>query len=364
MISLRRRAGARACAAVLGALGAASCGGANGKAPPGVIETALVTTPLTAIAPAASLAWLLDVEPRALLGDATLAPAVAELVNDDTFAAVARLYGVDLRAADEVTVADYPATELLLVRSFLDPAKLEAAFTARMLDVEGRAIDREGSATNRIVRTWGTKADGARAQLAIFGRQAAGLEVGRFGPLRASEAFAEGKLHRAAPALAAPPLAAAAAAAAAGASAGVGAGAGAPVRFFVPGPFDAERGKGLNGMLAAASAVALTLTPRTAPGKPPVLELRLVLTGSWDRTPDARRPAEAELLVQFERFVTSAPGKLIGVDATLEPPSATWTPETLVLTARYDAQSLARRLHVALEGPLEALLSPRPGRLD
>ena len=331
-----------------------SCAGAAAKTPAAANDAPLVTAPLTAIAPAASLGWLLDVEPRALLvGDATLAPAVAELVPDATFAAVARRYAVDLRAAEEVTLAQYPGAELLLVRSFLDPAKLEAAFAARALDVEGRAIDRDGSAVNRIVRTWGTKADGERLQLAVFGRQAAGLEIGRFGPLRASEAFARGKLHRASPALAAPPLLGAATAA-----------GDAPFRFFVPGPFDAEDARGLNGMLAAATAVAVTLTPRTTPGRAPALEMRLVLTGSWARTLDGRPRAEAELLAQFQRLAQSPPGKLIGADGALESPSVTWSPETLVLTARYDAQTLARRLHLALEGPLEALLSPREKRSD
>jgi hypothetical protein len=335
------------------AVATVSCADGTVKTPAAATDAPLVTAPLTAIAPAASLTWLLDVQPRALLGDATLAPALAELVPDATFGSLARLYAVDLRAAEEVTVAAYPGAELLLVRSFLDPAKLEAAFAARALDVEGRAIDRDGSAVNRIVRTWGTKADGERLQLAIFGRQAAGLEIGRFGPLRASEAFAQGKLHRASPALSAPPLLGAATAA-----------GDAPLRFFVPGPFDAESSRGLNGMLAAATAVAVTLTPRAEPGRPPALELRLVLTGSWARANEGRPPAEAELLAQFQRLAKSPPGKLIGAGEMLAPPSVTWAPETLVLTARYDAQTLARRLHLALEGSLAALLSPRETRAD
>jgi hypothetical protein len=90
----------------------------------------------------------------------------------------------------------------------------------------------------------------------------------------------------------------------------------------------------------------------------------VVLTGLWDRPADGRPSADAVFLRQFEALVSSPPGKLIGADATLEPPTVAISRETLVLTARYDAQTLARRLHLALEGPLTALLSSRPERTD
>jgi hypothetical protein len=257
VIARRGIAAVAALAAVAGGP-LAGCGGAGHEAHAPAQDAPLVTAPLTALAPAASLVWLLDVQPRALLGDATLAPAVAELIPDATFASLARLYGVDVRTAEEVALASYPQAQLLLVRAFLDPAKLEAAFAARTVEVEGRGIDREGSPVARIVRTWGTRVGGERVQLAVFGRQAAAVEVGHFGPLRASEGFAEGKLHRASPALAAPPLAQLAQAAKAADPKGE-----APVRFFVPGPFDEATARGLGGLLGGAPPLRLSPSPRS-----------------------------------------------------------------------------------------------------
>ncbi len=358
-MNLRRGSAAVATRAIAAAIACgllAGCGGAGHEAQAPAKEAPLVTSPLTALAPAASLVWLLDVRPRALLGDAALAPAVAELIPDATFASLSRLYGVDIRTAEELTIAAYPEAELLLIRAFLDPAKLEAAFAARTVEVEGRGIDREGSPVARVVRTWGTRVGGERVQLAMFGRQAAGLEVGRFGPLRASEGFAEGKLHRASPALAAPPLAQVAHVV-----------DDAPIRFFAPGPFDDATGRGLDGLgglLGGATAAAVTLTPRGAPGERSTLELTVVLAGLWDRPAEGRPAPDAVFLRQFQALANSAPGRLIGADRTLEPPRVKMSRETLVLTARYDAETLARRLHLALDGPLTALLSSRRERTD
>ena len=346
--------------ALVGSLGS-GCGGTPSATPAKEVNAPLVTTPLTALAPAASLGWLLDVQPRALLADAALAPAVRELITEDTFAAIARLYAVDLRGAEEVLLGDYPESRLLLVRAFLDPDKLETAFAARTVNVEGRGIDHEGSPVGRIVRLWGTRVNGERVQMAVFGRQAAGLEVGRFGPLRASEGFALGKLHRASPALATAPLEATSRAAGE-----------APVRFFVPGPFDdaTAPSHGLGGLLGAATAAAVTLTPRARPGERPILELKVILDGAWSEPvhpgSEAKdRPDAATVLLRhFQTLANSAPGKLIGADAMLEPPVAASSSGTLVLTARYDAETLARRLHLALEGPLTTLLSPRAERAD
>ncbi len=290
-----------------------------------------MTAPLTALAPAASLVWLLDVRPRALLGDAALAPAVAELIPDATFASLSRLYGVDLRTAEELTVAAYPEAELLLVRAFLDPAKLEAAFAARTVEVEGRG-DRSRGLTGRARRPHlgNARGRGARAAGDVrtasrgVSRWAASAPCGRArrsprgsciarrppSPLLRSRRWpAWSTMRRCDSSLPARSTT-------------------RPARARWPGR-PAGRGHGRGSHAHAARGT----------GRAPTLELTVVLAGFWDRPGDGRPPADAVFLRQFQALANSAPGRLIGVDGTLEPPRVKMSRETLVLTARYDAES-------------------------
>src|SRR5439155_13010949 len=116
-----------------------------------------------------------------------------------------------------------------------DPAAVEKSFAERALRLEGRAADHPD-----VIRTWGDLGT-AREQLLIFGKRGVGLEVGGFGPLRAAELFAEGRLKKASPIFRSPPLDLAASA--------LGP---APARLFFAGPFDSS---GLGGLLKVASAV-------------------------------------------------------------------------------------------------------------
>jgi hypothetical protein len=92
---------------------------------------------------------------------------------------------------------------LALARVRVEPWRVEAAFAARARAVEGRAVERG------VTRFWGAVGE-EREQVALFGRDAVGIERGALGPLQAAVYFAEGRLRRSAPALRAEPLVSAA----------------------------------------------------------------------------------------------------------------------------------------------------------
>jgi hypothetical protein len=195
--------------ALLGAIGSAACGARRLDAGPGELgelsaEPRLKLDPIVDLVPAGGLVWLVEARPRELLADPVLGAAVATLAPSERFETFARRHGqVDLREADEVAVAGTaggrPAI-LALARVHVEPGRVEAAFTARATDVEGRAVERG------VTRFWGTVGE-EREQVALFGHQAVGIERGGLGPLQAAVYFAEGRLKRSLPALSTQPLA-------------------------------------------------------------------------------------------------------------------------------------------------------------
>ncbi len=330
-----------------------ACGGRGPKAPPGPTTPPLHTTPLTDLAPAASLVWLVDVRPRDIASHAELLPAIGELMPPErlrTFAA--KNGGVDLLSVEELTVAAYPETVLWLARTPFDPNAVEAAFAARVVRVEGRSLDwADGDPLARIARTWGT-AGTDRVQLALLGREAIAVEVGRLGPLRAAELLAEGRLKRASPALKASPLAEAAA------QAGE-----APLQAFAPGPFTGDLAKGLGGLLGASTAVGASarVVDAGVPGaggkaEAGALACRIVLLGAWGD--DA--PAAAERLLAAWTVLAESPlGRLTGIDRPVAPPRAVSERGALVLEVTVDARAVAHGLREATGASVdEIMLSP------
>jgi hypothetical protein len=296
-------------------------------------EPSLHLDPLAGIVPAASLAWLVEARPRELLANPDLIPAVGLLVPESGFDAfAARHGGVDLREATELEVACYPEATLFLVRVPVDPARVESAFTARALTVEGRA------STRGVTRLWGSVAQG-REQVAVFGRQAVGLEHGHLGPLRAAIYFSEGLLSRALPALAAEPLAEAAKR--------LGP---APLRAFAPGPFQGAWTQGLGGLLRATTALAVGAWPVA---KASALRLRALLTGGWG---DDAPAATQRLKAAFEVLATDPLGRLSGLGQPLQGPDVAAEGGALRLDVTLDAMALARGLHDATASSVGELM--------
>jgi hypothetical protein len=324
----------------------AACG-ARPTAPAPPPPPAPHTEPLTDLAIAASLEWMIHLRLRDIAARAELVPAIAKVIPEARFAAFAAAHGgVDLRQAHELVAARYPGAALWLARTPFDPQRAEAAFGARVDVVDGRAIDRRpDQIAGGITRAWGRRR-GERVQLAMLGRAALALEVARpdspanLSPLRIAELLAEGRLKRAPPALHAPPLARAAELL-----------GDAPARAFAPGPFAGEWARGFGGLLAGATAAALAARPVAGP--PAGLAFTLVLTGAWS----AGDGASTRLLAWLDTFGQQGLGRLLGLDHPLAAARARALDDGLVLEATYDAEGLAQGLHEAVEADIREIMS-------
>jgi hypothetical protein len=319
-----------------GALVACGAGPARPAPPP---ELGLALDPIAGLLPAPRLEWLVELRCREVWSHAGLRAAVSEVLPEARLAAFAVGHGgVDLREVDELVVASYasPATAtgttVVVARTNLDPARVEAAFT-RELEVQGRTASHP-EALHPLVHVWGVTGAEPRS-LVLFGRRAALLERGPSVASRAAVAFAEGRLRRATPVLRSPPLDAAARLAGK-----------APLRVFFPGPFEGESAKGLGGLLAATTAAVLTASPEgdTLRGDAWVL-------GGWsDGAPDALR----RLGATYEALATSEVGRLCGLKSVT--PTLTSPPDALPGEVRLDPLTLARGLHATLDASVTEIM--------
>lgn len=322
-------------ATVLVALAAVGCGG-KPASPPKPPPVTLHLEKACDLVPGAGLTWLVEAKPRALAQDPELIPAIAALVPEARFGAYAASHGgVDPRQVEDLCVARFKASTLVSARVRFDPARVETAFAERATTPPKRTIL---VADPPVVRLEGVVL-GETQNLTLFGREAVATEAGPLGALRAAEAFASGKLKRSSPALASRALAPVVAAL-----------GDAPVRVLVPGPFEGELGRGLGGLLRAATAFGLSAR-RVDPG--PRLAIRLVVGGAWgeDAAPAAERLAAAVHVLS-----ASALGRVLGLDPPLEGPVSRVLPDALVLEATVDADRLARGAHGVLEGDITDLL--------
>lgn len=324
----------RAIVALASAL--AACEPKKPPEPPGPPPVPLHLAPACDLAPAAGLSWLVDARPRAIAEVPDLIPAIAVVVDEPRFRAFAAAHGgVDPRQVQDLCVARYAATTLTIARTPLDPARVEKSFSDRLTVLGGRAVDVPNPP---VVRLWGDVA-GEPQQLVLFGREALALEQGKRGVARVAEAFAEGKLRRAQPALHGAALRRA--------SELLG---DAPLRVFAPGPFEGEAANGLGGLLRATTAVGASAKFAGAPAK---IDVEIVLMGAWAE--DA--PAASERLAAAAHLVSeSAIGKLFGLDHPVDGPRVRVTAEALELVATIDGLALARGLHDALDAEVAEIL--------
>jgi hypothetical protein len=267
-----------------------------------------------------------ECRPKEIFSDPSLRSALSPLIPDDRLEAFAvRHGGVDLRRVADLAIAAYPEAMLALARVPVDPGRVETAFHARALTVEGRAE------SLGITRTWGSLGD-QHEQIAVFGHQAVGLERGKFGPLRAATLFAEGRLARARPALEADPLAEAARKL-----------GDAPMRAFAPGPFEGEWAHGLGGLLRATTAVgAAAWTSQPAHAGAAELRASVVVLGAWG---DDAPAAGERLVAAFSALAKDPLGRLTGLDHPLSPARLSTEKDALRLDVTLDAAVLARGLY-------------------
>ena len=303
--------------------------------------------PLTDLAPAAGLSWLIEARPRDIADVATLLPAIQQVVPASRFDAfAARNGGIDLRAPLQLVVAGYEGSTLWLVRLPLDPARVEQAFDRHLYHVDGRSIDRvTRDPLGGVVRTWGSFG-GEPEELVLFGREALGLAIGHGEPLRAAELFAMERLRRASPALRAAPLKRAAALL-----------GDAPLRAFAPGPFTGDVAGGLGGLLGAATAVAGRARVVDSGGDRPGLAFSVILLGGWG---DDAQAAKSRLLSAFGVLADSGIGRLLGLRDPIAPARVHATSEALTIDVTVDAYTLAAGLHDATGATVDAIMGRWP----
>jgi hypothetical protein len=288
--------------------------------------------------PAAGLVWLLDARPSALLANPDAAEGAAALPTAPIDLLARDGSGLDWRQATELVIAGFPDATLWLVRAPFDPGRVERAFGQAAITVEGRAQERG------VTRLWGT-VDGARMQVALFGRSAMAIERGRFEPLRVAVYFAQGRLRRSLPALRAPPLSEAAERAG---------DPQAPLRVFAPGPFGGSAATGLGGLLRAATAFGGGFAVTSAGA----IEGRIVLTGAWG----SEWPKAAERLDAFFRVVAEDPlGRLLGLDRPTTQSHTTGDAAAVELDVRADARAMAVGLRAATTASLSEILGKPDG---
>ncbi|MFO0667817.1 MAG: hypothetical protein U0174_27940 [Polyangiaceae bacterium] len=329
----------------------AACGGV--KVAPSFRKTSLHVNPLTDLVAAAGMTWLVAVEPRVLLEQAALLPAVQKLVTDEMLAAYAKSHGgLDLRSMQEVVVAGYgEGARLSLARGSLDPASLERAFQARASGVEGRHIELQSDdGADTIVRLAGNFRDdrGVRgAELVLLGREAVILGDGAGPRARAAMAFSRNLLKRSKPALRTTPLDRV--------EKLLG---DAPVRVFAPGPFsESATQSNLGGLLQVTTALGARMLVEEKNHRA-VLKLSAVLLGEWERDRDAARE---RLSAAWNVLGASGMGRLLGLDRPLEPASVVTPKEadgspSLWLHVSFDAETLAKSVADVLDSDIRSIL--------
>jgi hypothetical protein len=313
---------------------AGCAGAAPAKPPPPPVPLHL--EPACDLAPAAGLSWIVEAEPRAIAQIPDLIPALAIVLPEERLKAFATSHGgVDLRQTYELCVARYRDSLLAVARVPVETERVTAAFDARSTTTATHA---ELAPNPRVVRATGT-IDDEPERIVVFGREAVVMEQGKPGPLRAAEAFAFGKLKRAAPALRGAALMQAAQV--------LGP---APVRVFAPGPFEGESARALGGLIRAATAIGASA--RWA-GRGSNVAVRVVVMGAWGD--DA--PAAAERLAAAAHVLSESPaGRLFGLQNPVESPNVHVEPDALVLEATIDGDALAHGVHDAVDAQVAEIM--------
>jgi len=299
---------------------------------------ALHLEPACDLAPSAGLEWIVEAKPRAVAAIPDLIPAIALVVPEARFAAFTESHGgVDVRQITDLCVAKYRGSMLTIARAPIDPQRIERTFADRVTHAGGRTVDVPNPP---VVRAWG-EVNGEAQQVVTFAREVVAHEQGKAGPIRAAEAFAQGKLRRASPALRGT------------LSRAVELTGDAPVRAFAPGPFEGDIAQALGGLVRASTAVGFSAQFAGAPAK---IALRIVLVGAWGK--DA--PAAADRLAAAVHVISESPfGRLLGLQNPVVPPRVRGTEDALIIDVTIDGMALARGVHDALDAEIGEIMRPR-----
>jgi len=296
----------------------------------------LLDGPLAAHLPAAGLRWLVIARPRELLARQAVADAVRLLVPDARWRAHAKVTGLDLRHAETALAAGFDLGTVYMVTTKDENERVEQVFGARLHHDPIVAHPHP-----RVVRMVGVMDDVPEALVSVRGAFVA-FAVGDTTLARIVEAFARRKLHRSPSAMDGAALSSLPAHLDR-----------APVRFYMPGPFEDEWANAARGLFAACTALAVTATP-TANG---TLVVTVILAGDFD--PGDTEAAE-RLNGGFGDLAASSTGRLFGLNQPVTPPRAQARDGRLELHVELDLQQTARGLRDAVSGEVWQILDLAP----
>ena len=280
--------------------------------------------PLLDYVPAAGLRWLVVARPKELASNSAFAAALEPLLPKPRLDAYATSTGIDLRTLPSAAVAGFGLGTMYLAETPDDTTRAEELFALR---VEGQPIlDRPHP---RVTRMLGVVDGQPQALVSIRGRLVA-LAVRDPTLARVVEAFARKQLRESPPALEGAAL-----------STLPKRLERSPVRFYAPGPFEREWSAGARGLLAATTALAITLDP-TQPGQ---ARIAVVLAGAWG---DAGADSAERLSDAWEDLASSPTGRLLGLNRPASPPRFSESPDGLELTVDLELDPVVAGLRAAV----------------
>ncbi len=331
----------------------------------------LATSPLATLVAAAGVRWMLVAAPKDLFGVPWVPPLIDVAVSGARFERFAKTTGIDLRTLPEAVVAACAPSSaggaapsaggapssagaapsaiededvmFYLARHTGDAQAIERSYRARFTSAEKRSVERPD-----LIRMSGKV--GQRQGAAVFlGRDVAGFQDGGSasrGPARVAALFAEGKLKHARSALAAEPLR----------SLALRLGPG-PLAAYAPGPFDGELGRGLRGLLGAATAIGAVLgtTERQS------FLVRAAVTGDFSTS---AAPASDELLAAWKDLAGSRLGHMLGLDKPLSAPVTQGAPDVVMLAVELSGRALSEGLAAATASRVEDIFRENTERVE
>jgi len=329
--------------ASLAALAAALSGCAESPTP--VAAPALTPLPplaipsLDALLPLAGLRYVVLARPREIAAIPWLIPSIAAFASEERLDRFARFTAIDLRQTPEALVAAYTTEEgeatIELARHAGNAQTIERAFRDRISSEAERFVDRPD-----LIRVTG-KIGLSKHAFAALGPDVVCFQQGgsmKRGPCRIATLFATNKLKRTTRLFSDESLRVL--------DARLGP---APLRAFAPGPFEGDVARAARGLGAAATALGAAVRPSAREA----LFLSLALTGDFSTTGDV---ASRELQAAWQDLASGSFGHLLGLDAPVTTPLATYATDAVSLVVELDPRKLSKGLADATTNEIDAIM--------
>jgi len=326
-----------------GAVGTlAACGGAPVARPPAPTPEPpppLRVADLAGLLPMAALRWVILTRPREIAAIPWLIPPILRIAPEENLGRFKDRTGFDLRQIPEAAIASYAGeggeATIYVVRHNGDPVEIERLFDARLTTAPRRTVDLPDA-----VRVSGKIGDTA-VTLAVLGADVVAFQVGGSpgrGPARIASLYAQGLLKKSPTVFAGDPLKAL--------DARLGP---APVRAFALGPFEGELARGARGLLGGATALGGAVRPSAREG----LLAVVAVAGDFSRSGER---ASRELVTAWNELAQGSLGRLLGLDAPVEPPLPTHSDEAVAVAVEVDPNRLAKGIAAATSARIDEIM--------